>query len=596
LQGVNRVKLKLEVTMRYLFSAVLICIVSPTAVVADENATSDVWYGTMDVGTRVFRFCVEPVPEADNSTMRQLVSLDEGGQIFRLDEFRLDDAELKFGLKLTKAAYSGRITDGGKTSTGTWKQSGQEFDLIFHRVAVAPVDQPDEIWTGTINSLFQKLTMQFRVYREADGTENIYFDSVSQKSGGFKAMRTTKGDQWTIDVASVGGVFEGVLNTEKTEVKGKWTQGLATLDLILTQEKSLSGEIVKAPVRPQTPIPPFPYRVEEVSFRNEADGVQLAGTLTIPSTDHPCPAVVMISGSGPQDRDETLLDHKPFWVIADHLSRHGIAVLRFDDRGTGASNGDFSAATSENFALDVEAAFDHLTRDTRIAANSIGLIGHSEGGIIAPMVAARRNDVAFVILLAGTGVNGREILLSQGQLILRAAGVTDETLLNIQRTTQLAMIDTVLESASDATQDELIAAALKRLTESLPEESIPEGSLKETVSAGIQRVQSPWFRFFLTYEPATLLQQVQCPVLALNGEKDVQVDPRLNLPAIQAALEKGGNPRFRTVEFPALNHLFQTCTTGALSEYQTIEETISPTVLQTITDWITSVSSANSKK
>ena len=582
--------------MRYLFSAVLICIVSPTAVVADENATSDVWYGTMDVGTRVFRFCVEPVPEADDSTMRQLVSLDEGGQIFRLDEFRLDDAELKFGLKLTKAAYSGRITDGGKTSTGTWKQSGQEFDLIFHRVAVAPVDQPDEIWTGTINSLFQKLTMQFRVYREADGTENIYFDSVSQKSGGFKAMRTTKGDQWTIDVASVGGVFEGVLNTEKTEVKGKWTQGLATLDLILTQEKSLSGEIVKAPVRPQTPIPPFPYRVEEVSFRNEADGVQLAGTLTIPSTDHPCPAVVMISGSGPQDRDETLLDHKPFWVIADHLSRHGIAVLRFDDRGTGASNGDFSAATSENFALDVEAAFDHLTRDTRIAASSIGLIGHSEGGIIAPMVAARRNDVAFVILLAGTGVNGREILLSQGQLILRAAGVTDETLLNIQRTTQLAMIDTVLESASDATQDELIAAALKRLTESLPEESIPEGSLKETVSAGIQRVQSPWFRFFLTYEPATLLQQVQCPVLALNGEKDVQVDPRLNLPAIQAALEKGGNPRFRTVEFPALNHLFQTCTTGALSEYQTIQETISPTVLQTITDWITSVSSANSKK
>lgn len=582
--------------MRYLLTGVLLCMLNPAAVAADENTSGDLWYGTMDVGTRLFRFRIEPVTEADDSTARQLVSLDEGGQIFRLDNFQLDDAELKFGLKLTKATYSGKITDGGKISTGSWKQSGQEFDLIFHRVAVAPVDRPAEIWTGTMNALFQKLTMRIRVYREDDNTENVYFDSVSQKAGGFKAMRTTKGDQWTINVASIGGAFEGVLNAKKTEVKGKWTQGGASLDLVLTREESLSAEPIIAPVRPQTPVAPFPYLVEEVSFRNETDGVQLAGTLTIPTIDHPCPAVVLISGSGPQDRDETLLDHKPFWVIADHLSRHGIAVLRFDDRGTGASQGDFSAATSENFANDAEAAFDHLKRDKRIAKNAIGLMGHSEGGIIAPMVAARRNDVAFAILLAGTGVNGKEILLSQGQLILQAEGVTDENLLNAQRLTQLALIDSVLEAAADATQDELTAAAIKRLTETLPKESIPDDKLNATVSAGIQRMNSPWFRFFLTYEPATLLQRVKCPVLALNGEKDVQVDPRLNLPAIEAALEKGGNTRFRTVEFPALNHLFQTCMTGGLSEYQAIEETISPTVLQTITEWITDVTVANSTK
>ena len=582
--------------MRYLFLAVLLCVLNLAPGVADENPTGDLWYGTMDVGTRLFRFRIEPVPEADNSTGRQLVSLDEGGQIFPLDNFQLDDAELKFGLKLTKATYSGNVSDGGKTSTGSWKQSGQEFDLILHRVATAPADRPDEIWTGTMNALFQKLTMRFRMYREDDDSENIYFDSVSQKSGGFKAMRTTKGDQWTISVASIGGVFEGVLNAEKTEVKGTWTQGGAKLDLVLTQEESLREEVVKARVRPQTPVAPFPYRIEEVSFRNEADGVQLAGTLTIPATDQPCPAVVLISGSGPQDRDETLLDHKPFWVIADHLSRHGIAVLRFDDRGTGASKGDFSAATSENFAHDVEAAFDHLTRDTRFAKNAIGVMGHSEGGTIAPIVAARRNDVAFAILLAGTGVNGKEILLSQGQLILRAEGVTDENLLNIQRMTQLAMIDTVLEVAADATQDEIVAAATQRLTELLPKDSLPGDNLQATVSAGIQRMNSPWFRFFLKYEPATLLQQVKCPVLALNGEKDVQVDPRLNLPAIHAALEKGGNTRFRTVEFPALNHLFQSCTTGGLSEYQTIEETISLAVLQTITDWITDVTTADSSQ
>ncbi len=582
--------------MRYLFSAVLLCVLIPAPGVADENSTGDLWYGTMDVGMRLFRFRVEPVPEATDSSSQQLVSLDEGGQIFRLDDFRLDDAELRFGLKLTKATYSGRITDGGKTSTGSWKQSGQEFDLILHRVAVAPADRPDEIWTGTMNALFQKLAMRFRVYHEEDGTENFYFDSVSQKSGGFKAMRTTKGDQWTINVASIGGAFEGVLNAEKTEVTGKWTQGGATLDLVLTRDESLSVEPVKAPVRPQTPMAPFPYLVEGVLIGNESDGVQLAGTLTVPRTNHPCPAVVLISGSGPQDRDETLLDHKPFWVIADHLSRHGIAVLRFDDRGTGASTGDFSAATSENFANDVEAAFEYLTRDTRIAKNSVGLLGHSEGGMIAPMVAARRNDVAFAILLAGTGVNGKEILLSQGQLILQAEGVTDENLLNTQRVTQLALIDTVLEAAADATQDELTAAAIKRLTESLPKESLPEDNLTETVSAGIQRMHSPWFRFFLTYEPATILQRVKCPVLALNGEKDVQVDPRLNLPAIHAALEKGGNTNFRTVEFPAMNHLFQSCTTGGLSEYQMIEETISLTVLETITDWITEVTTENSTK
>ncbi len=575
--------------MRCLLAAVMLSVLNPAPGVADENSAGDLWYGTMDVGTRLFRFRIEPVPESEDSDARQLVSLDEGGQIFRLDKFRLDDAELQIELKLTKATYSGRITDSGKTSTGSWKQSGQEFDLILRRVAVAPEDQPDEIWTGTMSSLFQKLKVRFRVYREDDETESIYFDSVSQKAGGFKATRTTQGDQWTISVAAIGGVFEGDLNAAKTELKGKWSQGGATLDLVLRQEVSLSAEPVKAPLRPQNPVAPFPYLVEEVSFRNEPDGVLLAGTLTVPTTNQPCPAVVLISGSGPQDRDETLLDHKPFWVIADHLSRHGIAVLRFDDRGTGASKGDFSTATSEDFAHDVEAAFNHLKGDARIGKNAIGLMGHSEGGIVAPMVAARRNDVAFAILMAGTGVNGKEILLSQGQLILRAEGVTDENLLNIQRSTQLAMIDTVLEAAADATHDELVAAAMRRLTESLPEESLSDDNLKDTVSAGIQRMHSPWFRFFLTYEPATLLQRVKCPVLALNGEKDVQVDPRLNLPAIQAALEKGGNRRFKTVEFPALNHLFQSCTTGGLSEYQTIEESISPTLLQTITDWITDV-------
>ena len=574
--------------MRFIVIAALLCMLSSGANAVDETAKKELWAGTMDVGPRVFRFRIEAVTNEVGSAGKQLVSLDEGNQVFRLDEFFLDDANLKFARKISKATYSGVLSDDGRTSIGKWAQAGNEFDLTFHKVDAIPVDQPAEIWSGTIDALFQKLTLRVRVYRQDDGTESVYFDSVSQKASGFKATRTIEANQWTVDVASIGGTFKGTVTSAASEVNGKWTQGGVSLDLTLKPEKTMTDEAETAPNRPQTPKPPFPYAVEEVTFPSRSEGIQLAGTLTVPESSQPCRAVVMISGSGPQDRDETMLDHRPFWVIADHLSRHGIAVLRFDDRGTGASNGDFSTATSEDFSDDVEGAFDLLAKNPGIAAESIGLIGHSEGGLISPMVAARRNEVAFVVLLAGPGVNGKEILLSQGQLILRAAGVADESLLYHQRQTQLAIIDTILDAAPNASSETLVDAAMKRLAELLPEESLSEESVKATVNAGISRMNTPWFRFFLTYEPATSLEMIKCPVLAINGERDVQVDPKLNLPGIAAALEKGGNTHFRTIEFPAMNHLLQTCTTGGLNEYQSIEETISPVALQTITDWITS--------
>jgi hypothetical protein len=383
------------------------------------------------------------------------------------------------------------------------------------------------------------------------------------------------------------------MNEDGSAVKGKWTQNGLSFDLTLVPDAAPSEETLTVPSRPQTPTAPFPYSIEEIVFENSVDGVRLAATLTLPHSDKPCLAVVLISGSGPQDRDESMANHKPFWVIADHLSRHGIAVLRFDDRGTGTSTGDFAAAASENFSRDAEAAFDHLIKDPRIRRDATGLIGHSEGGMIAPMVAARRSDVAFAVLLAGTGVNGREILLSQGQLILRAMGISDETQLQAQRATQLAIFDSVLNAPTEATQDDLIAAAMRRLADSLPAEALKEEGLRQAVSAGISQMRSPWFREFLTHEPGPILEKVKCPVLALNGEKDVQVDPDLNLPAIQKALQKAGNQHFETVELPGLNHLFQTCRTGSLDEYQTIEETISPVVLERMTTWILQLSSVN---
>ena len=572
--------------MRLLFVVVLVSVLIPATNAADEKPSGKIWYGVMDAGVREFRFRIEPVPAAAAATVHQLVSLDEGGQVFPLDDFRQSDSKLQFRLKVSKAEYSGTISDDGSVVTGKWMQSGNDFDLVFRKVDAAHTDRPSEVWSGVMNALFQKLTMRIRVYKQGDGSETVYVDSVTQRAGGFKAKRTVAGNEWTIDVDSLGGSFKGTINEEKSEVKGKWTQGGMALDLTLAPDTSAKEETVKAPSRPQTPKPPFPYLVEDVTITNESDDVKLAGTLTVPKSSTPCPAAILISGSGPQDRDETLLDHKPFWIIADHLSRHGVAVLRFDDRGTGASTGNFQAATSEDFARDVEAAFQFLTMDPRIEKKATGLIGHSEGGILAPMVAGRRSDVAFTILLAGTGVNGREILLSQGQLILKAEGVTDETVLKAQRDMQVALIDTVINAPVEATQDELVASAMLILADVLPAEKLAGEALRPAVSAGIERVKSPWFRFFLTHEPGPILEKVKCPVLALNGEKDVQVDPQLNLPAIREALEKGGNTQFQTVELPSLNHLFQTCSTGGVSEYQTIEETVSPIALETMTNWI----------
>ncbi len=572
--------------MRIFVLAILLSVATPSVNACNVRLSGNIWYGVMDAGIREFRFRIEPVPDAADLMTWQLVSLDEGGQIFRLDDFRLSDSKLQFELRLTKASYSGIITDDGNVSTGKWKQAGTEFDLVLKRFENVPADQPVEKWSGTMKALFQELRVRFRVYRQPDGSENAYFDSVSQKASGFKAKREIKGREWAINVDALRGSFKGLLNEDGSEVKGKWTQNGLSFDLTLTPELTPVEEVTVAPVRPQTPAAPFPYAIENITFRNESDDVQLAATLTLPQSDKACAAAILISGSGPQDRDESIAGHKPFWVIADHLSRNGIAVLRFDDRGTGASTGDFSTATSEDLSRDVEAAFDYLLMDPRIRKDGIGLIGHSEGGIIAPLVAARRHDVAFAVLLAGTGVNGREILLSQGQLILRAEGITDETVLTSQRETQLAIFDTLLNAPIDTGLDELVASAMKRLADSLPAEAAKDNELRSAITAGIAQMKSPWFRQFLTHEPGPVLEKVTCPVLALNGAKDVQVDPALNLPAIQEALRKGGHQHFAAEEILGVNHLFQTCRTGGVSEYQTIEETISPVVLKRMTDWI----------
>lgn len=313
--------------------------------------------------------------------------------------------------------------------------------------------------------------------------------------------------------------------------------------------------------RPQTPAAPFPYAVEEVAFENRAGGVHLEGTLTIPPGEGPHPAALLISGSGPQDRDETIMGHKPFWVLADHLSRQGIAVLRVDDRGVGGSTGSVSESTGADFAQDAAAALAMLRKHPRIDADRVGVIGHSEGGVVGPRVASVDAKVAFVVMMAGTGVPGDQVVRKQAVELVRASGASE------------AQVETV-RVQQDATIDAILAA-----------KSVEDAQAAVPASAGASI--SPWFMDFVRYDPAPALRAVRCPVLVLQGDLDLQVLPDQNLPAIRSALED--NDRVSVVQFPGLNHLFQTAKTGLPAEYASIEQTLAPEVLATMSDWLTEV-------
>lgn len=435
-------------------------------------------------------------------------------------------------------------------------------------------------WQGTLDVPGAKLRLVLKISKKPDGTLTAKLDSLDQGAMDIPVDEVTfKDGALRFEIKNLMVTYEGKLSG--AEVVGQFKQGGFTLPLTL--KKTDKPAEVK---RPQEPKKPYPYEEEEVTYENKKAGVKFAGTLTKPRGKGPFPAVLLITGSGAQDRNESLLGHKPFLVLADYLTRKGIAVLRVDDRGVGGSTGNVSQATSEDLAEDVLVGVAYLKSRKEIDRKKIGLIGHSEGGIIAPMAAVKSKDVAFIVLMAGTGLTGEEILYLQGELIARAAGAH---ILDVaaQRRLQEQMFAVLRSEPDDARAEkklrEIVAEEISKLSE---EEKKVAGSASAAMEAQVKQVLSPWFRFFLTYDPKPTLRKVKCPVLALNGEKDLQVPPRENLRAIEDALKAGRNRDYTIKEFPGLNHLFQTCQTGAPSEYGQIEETIAPVVLETIAEWI----------
>ncbi len=334
----------------------------------------------------------------------------------------------------------------------------------------------------------------------------------------------------------------------------------------------------------QEPKPPFPYIVEEVSY-GDAE-VSLSGTLTLPKTAGPFPVVILIHGSSRLDRDETILGHKPFLVLSDHFTRNGIAVLRFDKRGVGKSTGNYDNATIKDFCDDVAKGVEYLKSRPDIRGNQIGLVGHSEGGIVAPMLAAKSPDIAFIVLMAGTGVNGEEIFCEQGRIRHRADGV-DEEMIAID--TQIRKMVTGIikkEPNRDLAReqiDDVLAKFLLRLTEN---QRAWVNSNFVITEEWVNRFNAPWGHFYFSYEPSLALRQITIPVLALNGDLDLVVSPKQNLPCIDKALKEAGNQDYTIIELPKLNHAFQTCKIGTWDEYEQIEETVAPSALNIMTDWI----------
>jgi hypothetical protein len=436
-------------------------------------------------------------------------------------------------------------------------------------------------WNGALKVQGTQLRLVFNVTKTDTGVSST-MDSPDQGAKGIPTTTTSfENSILKITIASAKIEYQGTLGQDNVIV-GTFKQGVQSFPMNLSKEKI---EKIKL-IRPQEPTKPYSYYSEDITFENKKAEISLAGTLTLPQKEGVFPVVILISGSGPQNRDEELLGHKPFLVLSDYLTKNGIAVLRYDDRGIAMSKGDFKTATSADFATDVESAIAYLKTRKEINKQKIGLIGHSEGGLIAPMVASKSKEVSFIVLLAGTGLQGDQILLLQQKLIGKASGISDEDLQKSELTNR-KVFDIVNKSSNlEQLNTDLTKFIKQELKDNPNAEKPADMSDEDFVNSQVKQIANPWMQYFIKYNPALALEKVKCPVLAINGEKDLQVPPKENLEAIKKALTKGGNKRVTTKEFPNLNHLFQECKTGSPDEYATIEQTFSPTALTEILKWI----------
>ncbi len=550
------------------------------------------WKGVLEIQGNELHLIIH-IKHADGKFSSTMDSPDQSAFGIAMDETIIKENQISIVMKQMQIKITGTLNEQNNAIDATFNQGPMSLPLKLTKdldVKITSVENENQSndnpiigdWNGAIEIQGTTLRLVYHI-SETDGVYSSTLDSPDQGAFGI-AMDETVVNENEIMISmekmkmKTTGTFDEVSNT----IKGNFNQGPLNLPLTLTREEIAKKE----KVRYQNPKS-IDYVQEEVKFKNNNGGHFLAGTLTIPKSGKFEKVAILVSGSGPQNRNEELLGHKPFLVLSDFLTRNGIAVLRYDDRGIADSEGDFSTATSEDLAQDAEAALMYLKSRGDTKNKKFGIIGHSEGGMIAPMVASR-NELDYIVLLAGPGIEINQLLAEQSKAILKASGMPDEEIqfsLTVSEMVFQYMKDNSLLSNEDLTVG--LTKILKKEFENLPQKQKEEISdIDAEIKKQVDGVTGEWFKYFINFSPSVYLKQVKCPVLAINGSNDLQVLPKSNLAGIESALKAGGNTHFTIKELPGLNHLFQQSETGSPSEYGSIEETFNEEALKIVADWV----------
>lgn len=441
------------------------------------------------------------------------------------------------------------------------------------------------MWEGTLKAGVADVRMVFHISAGDKDTLKAVLEMVEQQSSVPAGEVELLGDTVKIKIKEAHAMYEGVLVNDTT-LQGAWKQIGVSIPMHLKKVDKITY-----PVRPQTPVPPFSYKSEDIEYFNGDNSIKYAGTITIPPGKGPFPAAILITGSGQQNRDETMAGHQPFAVIADHLTKQGFVILRVDDRGIGGTTGDVKNATTADFAKDVMVGLDYLKKRPEVNAKKLGMIGHSEGGMIAAMVGAERKDIDFIIFLAAPGIKITELMVEQNQAVLAKSGMPSKYV-TAYASLYRKLIETIVTSNTAQVRENLTAVVDKwrdttDKTAVISTTRIFNSKTRdEFVNQFATLAENAWFSYFFRFDPVPYLEKLSGKILALNGSQDVQVVSASNLAGIKEALKKSKAKTVDVIELPGMNHLFQTCKDCSLVEYGRLDETFSPIALQKMSEWL----------
>jgi len=581
--------------MRRTLGILLLLISGLYSQTSDFTAT---WAGKLAVQGQQLRLLFHIQLNEEGNYTGSVDSPDQGAGGIPISAIKVEGNKIYLTVRSIRGSFEGTMAAHGQTIEGIWRQGGMQIPIILDRKPLQVEqllknDKKKELasklfgaWKGNLKLKNNKdLPIIFHLKASEKKTIEGSFDSPSQNAFGVPISQISgRGSRVNIFAGLINARFFGNLSKDGKTLKGIWQQGETQMPLTLQQAKEET--VLK---RPQTPKPPFPYEQQEVQFESKSAGGVLKGTLLSPKEKGKYPAVVLVSGSGPQDRDESIFGHKPFLVLADYLVRKGIVVLRYDDRGTGASSGVFAKATTADFAEDASAALQFLRGQPKVDAKKAGILGHSEGGIVAVKLAAGENAPAFIVLLSAPAIPGDELMLLQNEAILQANKIDEEVITAGLRLSaqSYAIIKTESDPVKAAQkirylEDNFWGSMFPNIREGLKKTGMQKGFLVKQ----LPQLLSPWMRYFISYDPATDLKKIKCPVLAIYGEKDLQVPPKRNADKMKELLSGSGQLLNQVRIVPQVNHLMQECETGLPGEYAKIEQTFAPKVLNMIDRWI----------